>query len=799
MSKTAVIIQARLGSTRLPGKVLMDLCGQTVLERVIRRCQAITRADVVCCATTTETRDDPVAAEAERVGAVVFRGDEEDVLGRYLAAAEMLDADVVLRVTADCPLIDPHVCDGVLALQKETGADYVCNNAPPSWPLGLDCEAITVDLLRRSAKHAVDPFEREHVSLWARSREDVMAANFPNLGAPLDKHRWTIDYPEDMEYTRALFASLPQGDGFLNPEFVCAIENSDDVLKKLDHQRKLANFDDPRLVVAVKKLSTPLETPLLSKPPSIEPLSESPSFCTDRRLNKGGKPIVTLVRGPIVSTYNALNNEATPSIAFASISGFLMHQGYEVHIVDSIAEGLNEVWPIDAFPGYHCHGLVFSEVINAIPKDTDVIGISAMFSGEWPVLRELVFKIREAFPYVLIVAGGEHITALAEFSLRDCPAIDLCVRGEGELTFSNVLSCWQKAGDFSLVEGISYLDAKGNYQEIGLLPRVRDLSLIALPHWPEGYLEKFWYAGKSYGVQTERDMPIIASRGCPYRCTFCSNPSMWTTRYILRDVEDIIEEIKSYIARYDITALQFYDLTAITKKKWTLEFCRRMKEEGINLKWSLPSGTRSEALDAETLAALKETNCNYLVYAPESGSEETLKKIKKRIDLNTLTESVIEAKKQGIIVRTNLIIGFPNETRQQIFQTVRYGLYLALKGADEVSINIFSPYPGTEIFRKLIDEDKITINDDYFLALTSLNSDYTAFSPMTCNDSISSKELAIYRLAFMLMNYVLGYLLNPSRILRTVKNVFSNGKAETVLEHRLKDMFKRNKDTVKKS
>jgi len=253
MSKTAVIIQARLGSTRLPGKVLLDLCGHTVLERVIRRCQAISHADVVCCATSTETRDDPVAAEAARVGAVVYRGDEDDVLGRYLGAAEMLEADVVLRVTADCPLIDPDVCDGVLALQAKTGADYVCNNAPPSWPLGLDCEAITVDLLRRSDKHCVDLHEREHVSAWARPREDVKTENFANPGLPLDTHRWTVDYPEDLEYLRDLFKYLDKESAGFLPSDIARIENEEASLLPLRQAQEAAVGDDPRLTFKVKK------------------------------------------------------------------------------------------------------------------------------------------------------------------------------------------------------------------------------------------------------------------------------------------------------------------------------------------------------------------------------------------------------------------------------------------------------------------------------------------------------------------------------------------------------------------
>ncbi len=504
-------------------------------------------------------------------------------------------------------------------------------------------------------------------------------------------------------------------------------------------------------------------------------------------------PHVTFVRGPIAATENSLNNEATPSIAFAYLGAYIGARGYSYTIVDAVAEGLNRYWKSQDFPGYMCHGLSFDEVVDAIPVDTEVIAFSAMFSGEWPFLRNLIDRVRARFPDALFVAGGEHVSALTEYTLRDCPALDLAVRGEGEHVLYETLETYREGEGFDRVQGLSFLTREGRYHEAAGVTRIRDLGQIPWPDWPVGYLEKFWEAGKSYGIQSARDMPIMASRGCPYRCTFCSNPLMWTTRYILRDVEDLIAEIKHYKQRYDITALQFYDLTAITKKRWTIEFCNRLLEEGIDLKWSLPSGTRSEALDAETLEMLKRTRCNYLVYAPESGAPETLEKIKKRIDLRKLTASVLEAKRQGIVVRTNLIIGFPHETRRHIFQTVRYGLYLAWKGADEVSINIFSPYPGTEIFTELLADEVVRIDDNYFLSLTSLNSDYTASNPLTCNPVMGSRELAFYRLFFMLANYGLGYIRYPSRIRRTLQNVFAKDskRAATVFEHRLRDLIVR--------
>jgi radical SAM superfamily enzyme YgiQ (UPF0313 family) len=500
---------------------------------------------------------------------------------------------------------------------------------------------------------------------------------------------------------------------------------------------------------------------------------------------------VTLVRGPIVSTARAINNEATPCISFAYIAAYLRAKGHRVEVVDAVADGLARVWPLERYPGYRCQGLTFPEIVDRIPRDSKLIGFSAMFSGEWPVTRDLIAAVRARFPTALIVAGGEHVTALPEYCLSDCPAIDVCVRGEGERTLHALLEAPQQAGRFEAIDGIAYRDAGGNVVSNGGLPRIREIDSIPWPAWPEGYLEKFWAAGKSYGVASERDMPVMASRGCPYRCTFCSSPQMWTTRYTLRDPADLVAEIKAYIRRYDITGLQFYDLTAVTKKRWAVEFCNLLMAEGIRLNWSLPSGTRSEALDEEVLRLFRRTGCNYLVYAPESGSAKTLQRIKKRISLPRLTRSAMLAKRLGIRLRTNLIIGFPGETRRDLLVTVAYGLKLAARGVDEVSINIFSPYPGTEIFADLSSRGQVALNDRYFLQLASLNSDYSSINPLTVNEFMGAKELAFYRLCFMLLNYAIGYVIYPWRILRTIRNVLWGRKTATVLEHRLKDMLKR--------
>lgn len=209
---SAVIVQARMTSTRLPGKVLKELAGTTVLDHVLTRCAAIPGIDQVCCAVPEGKLHDAVAVEAERCGAIAIRGSEFDVLDRYHHAAKVLNADIVMRVTSDCPLIDPGLCGKVLAALLADGtADYAANNFSHRFPHGLDCEAFTAKALTRAWKEATADYDREHVTPWLRQAPDIRRISLDGPDAELGKLRWTLDYPEDLEFCRALFVHLGPG------------------------------------------------------------------------------------------------------------------------------------------------------------------------------------------------------------------------------------------------------------------------------------------------------------------------------------------------------------------------------------------------------------------------------------------------------------------------------------------------------------------------------------------------------------------------------------------------------------
>lgn len=209
--RRVVVVQARMTSTRLPGKVLADLAGKPLLERELERLGACSAADEVVIATTINADDDPVVALADRLGLRWHRGSEHDVLERYLGAAREADAEVVVRVTADCPLIDPDEL-AVVIEALEPGDDYAANVLDRRLPRGLDAEALWRDTLERVGRMATSTPAREHVTWFIHTeRPDLFVVR--SLARPYDAAdlRWTVDTPEDLELVRRLFAELELG------------------------------------------------------------------------------------------------------------------------------------------------------------------------------------------------------------------------------------------------------------------------------------------------------------------------------------------------------------------------------------------------------------------------------------------------------------------------------------------------------------------------------------------------------------------------------------------------------------
>jgi spore coat polysaccharide biosynthesis protein SpsF len=204
------IVQARMGSTRLPGKALLDIEGTSMLARVIDRTRRARSIDRVIVATTTKPQDDPLAAHARELAVEVFRGDEEDVLDRYYQAASHHALDVVVRITSDCPLLDPELVDQVVRplLDRSSAVDYSANTLRRTYPRGLDVEAVPFATLARAWREAQSAHERAHVFPYVYEHPDQFSLAGISDAVDRSDMRWTVDTEEDLLFVREVCRAL---------------------------------------------------------------------------------------------------------------------------------------------------------------------------------------------------------------------------------------------------------------------------------------------------------------------------------------------------------------------------------------------------------------------------------------------------------------------------------------------------------------------------------------------------------------------------------------------------------------
>lgn len=208
VSKVVAFIQARMTSSRLPGKVLSVIGGKPSILFMVERLRRAQQLDSIVVVTSDHRSDDTLVSVLDRAGVPTFRGPLEDVLSRYRKALEAYPADIVVRLTGDCPLIDPSIVDAVVSLQRQSGADYASNIDPPSFPDGMDVEVFTAQSLFRASESALLRSEREHVTLWMRSAASgLRRVNFRAF-MDLSAVRLTVDYPDDLELVRQLTSAL---------------------------------------------------------------------------------------------------------------------------------------------------------------------------------------------------------------------------------------------------------------------------------------------------------------------------------------------------------------------------------------------------------------------------------------------------------------------------------------------------------------------------------------------------------------------------------------------------------------
>ena len=498
---------------------------------------------------------------------------------------------------------------------------------------------------------------------------------------------------------------------------------------------------------------------------------------------------VCLIEPPkFVSLTNFVSTISMPPIGLAYIAAAIREEGHDVTIVDAPGSGPRNY---HTFEGeVRVRGLTQEQIIERIPSDVQVIGLGCMFTSHWVYVRELVGKIRRLFPNKHILMGGEHVTGFPEFSLEQSH-LDSVVMGEGEETVAQLLEHIEKGLPLDGVAGVAYKDPEGLIRVNSRRKRMKNIDSIAQPAWDLFDIQKYNEVNQPHGSSQGKFMPMLATRGCPFSCTFCTSPNMWTTEWIPRDYNLVIDEMQEYQDRYGVTDFQFEDLTAIVRSDWIINFCDEILKRNMRITFQLPSGTRSEGIDFEVATKLKAAGCHEFSFAPESGDPRILKAIKKKVSLSKMFESARCALKAGINVGCFFIIGFPEDDYRSVLTTYRAIIKCALIGFTNVNLNAYSPQPNTESFQELQRLGIITDFDDKYLMSLFTFQDFGA-RKVSYNSRFGDLELSLMVNFGALLFYLIYFFRKPYRIIQLFADLgseSSSNKSTKMAKSFFKDAF----------
>lgn len=478
------------------------------------------------------------------------------------------------------------------------------------------------------------------------------------------------------------------------------------------------------------------------------------------------KKKVVLIRTPFVFPLLHFSSiTAVPDIGTAYINGTLKHLGYDSQIIDAAGEGIGKRSQIKG-TRLAIGGISAEEILKKIPEDVQYVGVQSMHSNRWVYDSHIIKTVLENFPNVKIFLGGEHVSAAATFILKEIPQIAACVIGEGEETLVELMHAFENGYDLADIKGIAYVDKDGNVVENERRKRRSKVDDIPLPDWSGVPIQN--YIDNNCGINSlsRKSMPVLATRGCPYSCTFCTVPNMWDSKWFARDPESIVGEIAEYVQKFGINHVDFVDLTLVINKKWMHRFCDLLIEANMDLTWAIPIGTRTESLDVELLQKMKKSGLNRVLYSAESGSEDTLDRINKCLKIDNFKKVVRATVKEGICVKIAFILGFPGQTLREVWHSFKLVNQLVLLGANDIVCLSFVPYPKTTLYDELeLEYDFNSIENNI-----RLNNDIPTMK--SWSDHFGDKTLRFLVVFFMLYFYAFQSLLHPKRFVVGMYRVF---------------------------
>jgi len=422
--------------------------------------------------------------------------------------------------------------------------------------------------------------------------------------------------------------------------------------------------------------------------------------------------------------------------------------------------GFHDVTVLDGQKDQQSKAQFASYVRQASP---DLIGIQ-VFSSCFTVTQRALRILRDILPDAILVIGGPHVTATAERALEDLPEADFGFAGEAEPGFPLLVNAVlnQRSTDLAAIPGLIY--RKNGKHVTNPRAVVKDLDGLGFPSWE--CIPPNTYPDSPQGAFYKRYpiAPILTTRGCPYECTYCGSPVNMTRQYRERSIEHVLDEIELLSVEYGVREIHIIDDLFSLKKSRVLDFCHGLNERGLDIAYTFPNGLRLDSLDRDMLLAMKATGAYAFTVGIESGSDRTLKAMKKQLSLSIIREKLQLICDCGLEPSGFFIIGFPGETKDDIEQTIQFAKSLPLKRAH---FSNYLPLPGTESTLKLYQEGAVIPGNWSELAYYK-----TPYVP----EGLTKRELKrLQRMAFLsfhLRPRILMKLLMEIRSFNHLKSIF---------------------------
>ena len=369
-------------------------------------------------------------------------------------------------------------------------------------------------------------------------------------------------------------------------------------------------------------------------------------------------------------------------LGLAYLGAIAERDGHQVTVIDCQAERL----------GYDN----FRSRISQIPSD--VIGVTST-TLLYNSAKQILTIAKETHPNATTMIGGSHVTFWDENALNECPAIDVIVRREGEITFSELLKQTEAKKDFGGVLGTTYRGADGKIIRNEDRPFIQDLDSLPTPAYHLLPIDAFHRMGKTI-------FPLVTSRGCVQWCDFCSTVRMFGRGYRSRNPKRVVDELEMLHNKYGESQFTFYDDAFTINRKNTLELCAEIKARKLNIEWDCE--TRVDAVDKELLEKMRDAGCITVWFGVESGSEKILGAMHKKINREQVREAFKTAQKAGLMTIASSVIGFPGETEETAWETINF---INSLNPDDIGCYIATPYPGTPMYDEVVKNGWLRITD----------------------------------------------------------------------------------------